>query len=421
MMSKFDMESDGSLDNVNMLDAKTMRKVFDYTPDDQAIMLVGLHGIGKSEFIKSYFEEKGYAIITLFLGQMADAGDVIGLPDKTNVTFSYSGQEITQKITEFCPPKWWPRSDDAKIVVFFDEFNRGKPEVYQCIQDVTLNRQLNGLKLPIKTRIIAAINPLDEKYGYQVTELDPALLDRFNVYGFAPTRKEWIYWAIDAKVHKLVIAFIAKMGAIHLDPPSNGKMGVVYPSRRSWVRVSKIIQHNPEILNEDDMFLLRDMNSGIVGDASTASFHGFLKDQKRGIHPGAILTSWNTDIEAKVKKATNQELLVLNLEMALHIEEEEEQYFGDMITAEGKKQTEKYAYNLWQYLQIVPREILADFYDYISEATIEKKKTWPEKLLSSNVKGLVEEFINILHGKTKEEKDQENHFKDPDIDELLKG
>jgi hypothetical protein len=415
-------ELEGSLLNgVRELDASTMKKIFQYTPDDQAIMMVGIHGIGKSEFIKSYFEEKGYAIIMLFLGQMADAGDVIGLPDKTTVTFSYGGQEVTQKITEFAPPKWWPRSDEAKIVVFFDEFNRGKPEVYQCIQDVTLNRQLNGLKLPKKTRIIAAINPLDDKYGYQVTELDPALFDRFNVYGFCPTRKEWIYWAIDHKVHKLVIAFIAKHGAKYLDPPSNGKMGEVYPSRRSWVRGSNIINYNPDILFEDDMVLLRDMFSGVVGEAATSSFYAFVREQKKGIHPGRIVTGWDKEVEAKVKKSTNQDLLMLNLELAMHLEEEEQQYFGDMESADGKKQRDKYAYNIWCYLQTVPREIMADFYDYISDATLNHKKSWPEKLLSSNVSGLVNGFINIIHGKTPEEKDQEEHFKDPDIEDLLKG
>lgn len=410
----------GSLENIRELEIKEWREILSITPDDQSIMAVGIHGIGKSEFFKDYFENKGYAIIILFLGQMSDAGDLIGLPDRTIVTFCYNGQEVSQKITEFCPPKWWPRSDSAKVVIFLDEFNRGKPEVYQCVQDMALNRQLNGLKLPKQTRIMAAINPLDDRYGYQVTELDPALFDRFNVYGFAPSRKEWIYWAIDAKVHKLVIGFIAKHGAIHLDPPVNGKMGVVYPSRRSWVRLSNILKNAPRILAEKDMVILRDVAAGIIGESASASFYAFIKEQKKGIHPGIIVTAWDKEVEQKVKSLNNQDLLMLNAEMALHLEEEEEQYFGDMVSPEGKKQADKYAYNVWQYLQSVPREIMADLYDYIGDATVEHKKTWPDKLLSSNISGLVEGFISILHGKSPEEKEAEVHFKDPDIDELLK-
>jgi len=405
-----------SLDLHQELEAKECRKIIEITPDDQAIMLVGIHGIGKSEFIKQYFSSKGYAVIMLFLGQMADAGDLIGLPDRSTVTFSYGGEEVSQKITEFCPPKWWPRSDSMKLVVFLDEFNRGKQEVYQCIMDMALNRQLNGLKLPEHTRIIAAINPLDDKYGYQVTELDPALLDRFNVYGFAPSRKEWIYWAIDAKVHKLIIAFIAKHGAMHLDPPSNGKMGVVYPSRRSWVRLSNAIKQHPDLLAEEEFVTLRDLSRGIIGETAAAAFYKFIKEQKKGIYPGTILTNWNQELEDKIKDMKNQDLLMLNAEIAMHIEEEEQQYFGPAVSLKSK---ESVAFNLWQYLKTVPREILADFYDYVGDAQIEHDKTWPDALLSSNIQGLVDDFIDIIHGKSKEDKENEDHFKDPDIDEIL--
>lgn len=407
-------ESTLALDNMRELDAEDTKKILKITPEDQAMMLVGIHGVGKSEFIKKYFEDHGYAIIMLFLGQMADAGDLIGLPDRSTVTFKYGDEEISQKITEFCPPKWWPRDDSTKLVIFLDEFNRGKQEVYQCIMDMALNRQLNGLKLPKHTRIIAAINPLDDKYGYQVMELDPALFDRFNVYGFKPSRKEWIYWAIDKKVHKLVIGFIAKFGAAHLDPPADGNMGVVYPSRRSWVRLSDTINRNPSLLSEEDFVTLRDVAAGIIGEASTAAFSGYLNEQKKGIHPGSILTNWNKELEDKVKETNNQDLLLLNLEISMHLEENEEQYFG-----EGAE-SDKYAWNLWEYLKCVPREIMADFYDYVTDSTTEHKKKWPYKLLSSNVKGLVDEFVDIMHGKSEEDKlDEEDHFKDPDFDDIF--
>lgn len=393
-----------SLENIRELEAKECIDILEMTPEDQAIMFVGIHGIGKSEFIKDYFEKRGYMVVTLFLGQMADAGDLIGLPDRTMVTFRYGDEEVTQKITEFCPPKWWPRDDSVKLVIFLDEFNRGKPEVYQCIMNMALNRELNGLKLPKHTRIIGAINPIDDKYGYQVTELDPALFDRFNVYGFSPSRKEWVYWAIDNKVHKLVIGYIVKFGSQYLDPPANGKMGVVYPSRRSWVRLSNIIKHNPRLLAEEDLVTLRNISVGIIGEGASSSFFAFIKEQKKGIHPGRIVTAWDKEVEAKVKDLNNQDIIMLNAELALHLEEEEEQYFGDIISPEGKKQSEKYAYNVYQYLKCLPNELRCDFYDYISDATIDHKKTWPQKLLSSNIKGLVDDFIDLINGHSKEEK-----------------
>jgi len=285
--------------------------------------------------------------------------------------------------------------------------------------DMALNRQLNGLNLPEHTRIIAAINPLDDKFGYQVTELDPALFDRFNVYGFAPSRKEWVYWAIDTKVHKLVIGFIIKHGAAHLDPPANGKMGVVYPSRRSWVRLSNIIQKNPKLLAEEDFVTLRDISAGIIGEAASSAFYNFIREQQKGIHPGKIVTAWDAEVEKKVKSLNNMDILMLNMELATHLGEEEDNYFGKMESKEGKKQSEKYAYNVYQYLKCLPNELRCDFYDYISDGNNVHKKQWPDKLLSSNISGLVNDFINLISGKTSDEKAQEDAFKDPDISDIL--
>jgi hypothetical protein len=285
--------------------------------------------------------------------------------------------------------------------------------------DMVLNHQINGLKLPEHTRIIAAINPMSDQMGYQVNELDPALLDRFNVYGFKPSRKEWIYWAINAKVHKLVIGFIAKFGANHLDPPSNGKMGIVYPSRRSWKRVSDFLNKNPDVLHEEEFVFLRDWSVGVIGESASAAFYSFLKEQKKGINPGTIVTKWDDKLEHKVKSLSNQDLLMINAELAMHIEEECDNYFGNHV---DKKDQEGYGYNVWCYLKAVPREILADFVDYIGENTVDHHKDWPDKLLSSSPSGLVQGVIDIIHGKTPEEKEQEeDHFKDNDIDNIING
>ena len=59
-----------------------LKETLDLTPSTQNIMLVGKHGIGKSEILTSYFNSKGLKVVTLFLGQMADPGDIIGIPSK---------------------------------------------------------------------------------------------------------------------------------------------------------------------------------------------------------------------------------------------------------------------------------------------------------------------------------------------------
>ena len=121
--------------------------LLEITPPNQNIMLVGKHGIGKSEILTDYYSSKGMKVVTLFLGQMSDPGDIIGLPNKDDDGLR----------TEFLPPYWFP-IDDQPIVLFLDELNRARPEVLQTIMDLTLNRKFAGRSLPAGSSIISAVN-----------------------------------------------------------------------------------------------------------------------------------------------------------------------------------------------------------------------------------------------------------------------
>ena len=71
-----------------------LMQILEMTPAHHNLMLVGRHGIGKSEILTEYFAKQGMPVVALFLGQMADPGDLIGIPSKN---------EQTGK-TEFMPP-----------------------------------------------------------------------------------------------------------------------------------------------------------------------------------------------------------------------------------------------------------------------------------------------------------------------------
>lgn len=262
-----------------------IKEIIDLTPLKQNILIVSRHGCGKSEVLKQIYEEQGYSIITLFLGQSADASDVLGLPDRTEVEFKYGGTIVKQKITEMCVPKWWPRDDEAKLMFFLDELNRAKPEIYNCIMDLVLNKALLGVKLPTHTRIIGAMNPSTDDAEYDVQELDPAFLSRWNVYQFVPSVDEWISYAVKTKYNKQVIGFISKNTA-ELDPPTaiSNKSGEKYPDRRSWERVSDIMNAHPNIF-EKNAKLFQTMIQGIIGQGTAAKFCHYIRENAKGISP----------------------------------------------------------------------------------------------------------------------------------------
>ena len=123
------------------INSKELLTLLEVTPSWQNIMLTGRHGIGKSQILTKYFESKGMRVVALFLGQMSDPGDLLGLPNK---------DEATGKTT-FMPPYWFP-TDGKPIVLFLDELNRARPEILQTVMDLVLNRKLAGRPLPEGSR-----------------------------------------------------------------------------------------------------------------------------------------------------------------------------------------------------------------------------------------------------------------------------
>lgn len=247
------------------INSSQLKFILENTPAAQNIMLVGRHGIGKSRILEDFFAARGEKVVTLFLGQMSDPGDLIGLPHLDEKT----------RRTEFMLPYWFP-TDGQPVVLFLDELNRARPEVLQTVMDLTLNRKLAGKCLPEGSRIISAVNGGSE---YQLTDLDPALVSRFNIYEFAPSVEDWICWARAAGLDSRIISFIEE-NPEYLDGEEGGAAFGEdnlerSPDRRSWERLSKVIEKFGELGSQ-----LQAMASGIIGDRAAADFFRFINNHK---------------------------------------------------------------------------------------------------------------------------------------------
>ena len=249
------------------VNASQLKFILENTPATQNIMLVGKHGIGKSRILEDFFGMRGEKVVTLFLGQMSDPGDLIGLPHLDEAT----GR------TEFMLPYWFP-TDGKPVVLFLDELNRARPEVLQTVMDLTLNRKLAGKSLPEGSRIISAVNGGAE---YQLTDLDPALVSRFNIYEFSPSVEDWLCWARGAGLDSRILSFIDENPEYLDGDDGAGAFGTENlertPDRRSWERTSKILENFSEL---SDAEMIQPLVSGIIGNQAAAAFFEFVNQNR---------------------------------------------------------------------------------------------------------------------------------------------
>jgi hypothetical protein len=285
------------------IDARELYQVLELTPPEQNILLVGKHGIGKSEIISHFYRQRqNLPVIPFFLGQMSDPGDLIGLLHKDEKT----GRSV------FLPPYWWPEAD-RPVVLFLDELNRARPEILQAVQDLTLNKTLAGKALPPGSIVIAAVNGGEE---YQLTELDPALVSRFNLYEFAPTVEDWLIWAADRDIDARVLTFIQQhpdyLDGDNLDADTAiATAGLVKtPDRRAWVKVADFVGNHKDL--EDIHFKLI---AGMVGTHASLAFRQSLANQ-RGLEPEQLLLQFSKyakqlkDLEIQDFASLNERVLL---------------------------------------------------------------------------------------------------------------
>ena len=350
---------------INETELMTLLEV---TPTWQNIMLTGRHGIGKSQILTRYFKSKGIPVKTLFLGQMSDPGDLLGLPNK---------DEETGK-TVFMPPYWFP-VDGQPIVLFLDEINRARPEILQTVMDLVLNRKLAGRELPEGSRIIAAGNDGEE---YQLTDLDPALVSRFNIYTFRPTVEDWLLWATRTGLDERILNFISANPEL-LDRSADTKedQGLDKdPDRRAWEKVARLMENIPNPLPVHQKVV-----AGIIGVQAAAQL--FLSFRKDDLSPIDLLTDFK-----KAKKSLDKyelhQLSLLNDALARFFETDK----ADTLDREMVRKNLN-AYH--DYLLKNNREAYAHFVSLIDGTGYKKMLLLINKEMPDTYKQIVE-FIQTL-------------------------
>jgi len=215
---------------------------------DKPVMLVGSHGVGKSELFEAAASALGVKSLVRDLSLM-EPPDLVGMP-----------QVGKEGRTHYAAPDWLPAEGTAGLLVM-EELNRC-PRYMRgpCLQLLTA-RQLNDYKLPPGWLPCAAINP-SEDGDYQVDELDPALVSRFMQVRVVPDVETWSDWARNGGgVHATVTNFVEQNPRIFDDPQSNPR---AWSYASDWLKACE----KEEVLGE----LMATGLAGLVGDEWATSF-----------------------------------------------------------------------------------------------------------------------------------------------------
>lgn len=314
-------------------------------------MLVGNHGVGKSQANAQIVKDNDWYIVDLRLGTQEPA-DLIGLGD---FGLDENGKKIS---TEFMPPKWLTdliqfckENPEKKAILFLDEINRARRDVLQAVFQLVLDKKLHTVELPENAHVVAAMNPNND--GYIVSDIsDKAFLDRFCHIKLTPSTAEWFKYAEKKSFKPELISFLKDQPELLQDGTlTDISLDDIKPSRRSWEAIHKLLEV------ETPAHLLRELVFGLVGVTAGQAFITSLKDTDKPINGEEIIKNFGKHkdklTEYSDSKTGGRIQLVKHTCDSLHAYLENRNCLEEKDERELKDKESK---NLMKFLKLVPLE-----------------------------------------------------------------
>ena len=296
------------------MDIKTFTSIATKLPPHIAVLMRGPTGVGKSQLAKACAEELGLPYIDV-RGSTMSEGDVGGYPDVEGMK--------KNGIMTFCMPSWFIRACRGPSVVMLDELNRSLPGVQQSFFQLVLDRELGNdedgvpYRLHPETRVFAAVNHGSE---YDVNDMDPALLRRFWVVDLAPTHEDFVKWANESGIDKILVDFIRQNPAHLRVDPSSVEAGTVCPNPASWHRLDQTLAHMsmaPAKIAGNKSPLLYSVAQGFVGTEAAIAFSEFVSKYEMVLSAEDVLDRFES-VQDRVKASTASGLAAVIEKVADH-------------------------------------------------------------------------------------------------------
>jgi len=297
-------------------------------------VLVGDAGIGKSAMIRQLAQERGWDTLFFFLAHL-EREDLSGIPfPNEDGSYSFLAQKSIRDI--LC--------SEQETLLVLDEWNRGERATMNAAFTMMEDRSFGGHQLGDNIRIIAAMNPSDGDYLVNEAEKDPAFRRRLCFVGVRTDIFDWLKWAEESGVDSKVIAFVKSSPQSLLDTRSR-EAGKVYANPSGWEKVSRVIgaiDSGGKL--EDDLELLQNVITGVIGASMAALFVEWLADTSVLVDPVELLHDYDL-VASKVARLVEHGRVDV-------ISEINEALIIAIITSTPK--IDEYVNNLVTYLAKIP-------------------------------------------------------------------
>lgn len=346
------------------VDFPTLYKILPYVfRARKPILIRGPHGIGKSQLPIHFaplmaeilypdpikrnlaykpFLDKGkknyvYPIIDRRASQMADAGELIGLPF------------IEGETTDFRQMKWFHEACIKPIILFFDEIDRANKDVRNALFELNDSRKLYGHTLHPDTVLFGCVNSGVGDNRYQVSDMDPAEQDRWTTFDLLEPVQGWLSHTksfIAPDIHDFI-----RMNNGHLEHNGDFDSNKVYPSRRSWCRFDETLKGTKLLDNiEDNYSEVYYICQGYLGEEAAITFCEFMKNREKQVTVEDVIVKGDFKVAKKLE---------INQHMALMEKFSDHEIFKAEFS-------EAILQNVGKYLALVPAELAMKLWEIVT-------------------------------------------------------
>lgn len=265
--------------------------------------IVGDAGLGKTALVTDVARQMGAVMYTTVVS-LVEKGDLaIPVPPLTSDSFvdtqqygrlanvQYGYADTLLRIIRQAEAE-----PNRPIIWLLDEFNRGTQAVQSELMNLVLQRRVNSLKLPGSVHLVIAENPDStmEEFAdsdYAVAPGDAAIKDRTVRLVMRPSLADWLTWAAGSEDQPRIEPLVQQYLRAHpqqLAPQEHGDD--LYPTPRSWERVSRNLTELLKLPADQWRELAADVFSGDLGPAVGVEFAEYVKQQGQELTVEVLLS-----------------------------------------------------------------------------------------------------------------------------------